>query len=110
MEPLGSSEESDPVSPPQTLPGEWPAAPPPASDERKPSPFGILAIRVEPADAQIFLDDEGWTAGEGRAELVIHVEAGWHRLEVRKEGYQTFRTEVELSEGATTRLNVKLPR
>jgi hypothetical protein len=38
------------------------------------------------------------------------VPAGDHVVEVRKPGYQTFRVEVELSEGATTRLNVRLTR
>ena len=108
MQPLGPGELNDPVSSPRTLPREW--TPPPVVDDRPASPFGILAIRVEPADAQMFVDDEAWVAMEGRDELVIHMEAGWHRLEIRKEGYQTFGTEVELSQGATTRLNVKLVR
>jgi hypothetical protein len=106
MQPLGPGERSEPAPSPQAPPREWTDAPTPAGD-RPASPFGILAIRVEPADAQVFLDEDAWAMG-ARAELVIHEDAGWHRLEVRKEGYQTFRTEVELSEGVTTRLNVTL--
>ncbi len=34
--------------------------------------------------------------------------AGAHELEVRKAGYQTFKTGIELSEGATTKLTVTL--
>lgn len=82
----------------------------PRGGDQLASPFGVLAIRVEPADAQIFLDDEAWLGMAGLPELVIHLAAGWHVLEIRKEGYQTFSTEIELSEGATTRLNVKLNR
>jgi hypothetical protein len=108
MEPLRAGEVNEAAPSTSTLPREWSDTPPPAAGDRPASPFGILAIRVEPADAQIFVDNEAWVAVQGRPELVIHVEAGWHQLEIRKEGYQTFRTEVDLSEGATTRLNVKL--
>jgi hypothetical protein len=105
---LRPGERNEPALPPPPPPGEWTGTPAPTGGERPASPFGILAIKVEPADAQIFLDEEAWVVTQGRPELVIHVEAGWHRLEVRKEGFQPFRTEVELSEGETTRLNVKL--
>jgi hypothetical protein len=109
MEPLGEGETAGPPSPPQPLDREWTSVAP-AEDERPPSPFGFLAIRVEPADAQIFVDNEAWVALEGRGELLMHIEAGWHQLEIRKDGYQTFRTDIELSAGVTTRLNVKLVR
>jgi hypothetical protein len=108
MRPLAPGGVTEPLSPPQPSPLDWGTTPPAVADDRPASPFGILALRVDPADAEILVDDEAWTALEGRAELVIHLEAGWHRLEIRKEGYQPFRTEVELSEGATTRLGVKL--
>jgi len=81
------------------IPGEQPA-----------SPFGILTLGVEPTDAQILLDGEVWLMTEGRNELIIHVPAGKHLLEVRKDGYQSFRTEIELAEGSRTRLNVQLVR
>jgi len=74
------------------------------------SPFGMLTLQVDPADAQIVIDDEVWLITEDQIELVIHVPAGPHRVEVRKEGYQTFRTGVELSEGSRTRLSVTLIR
>jgi hypothetical protein len=110
MQPLRAGEINEPVTPPRALPQEWTDTAPPVAGERPASPFGILAICVEPTDAQIFVDDEPWVAVEGRTELVIHIEAGWHKLEVRKDGYQTFRTDVQLAEGATSRLNVKLSR
>jgi hypothetical protein len=74
------------------------------------SPFGILELLVTPADAQIVIDDEVWLMTEDQTELVLHVPAGPHRLEVRKDGYQTFRTGIELSEGSRTRLSVRLVR
>jgi hypothetical protein len=108
MAPLGAG-EVDEAPPPQAPPREWTDTPAPIGGDRPASPFGILAIRVEPADAQILVDHEAW-ALEGRTELVMHMEAGWHELEIRRDGYQTFRTDVELAEGITTRLNVKLVR
>jgi hypothetical protein len=108
MRPLRANESAGPLPSPQPLPPEWTAAPPPSTDGQPVSPFGILALRVEPVDAQIYVDDEAWLGMQGRTELAIHMPPGWHRLEVRKDGYQTFSTEVELSEGNTTRLSVKL--
>jgi hypothetical protein len=109
MEKLRPGEPNEPVSRPQPVDPEWTVTGSP-NDDRPASPFGILAIGVDPPDAHIFVDDEAWVVMEGRNELVLHVEAGWHRLEIRKEGYQTFRTDVELSAGATSRLNVTLQR
>jgi len=40
----------------------------------------------------------------------VHLVAGWHDLEIRREGYATFKTRIELSEGGTTRLSVRLVR
>lgn len=112
MQPLGPGELNEQPPATQALSSEWTSVSPPVGGDRPASPFGILAVRVEPADAQVFVDDEAWltTEGQGLQELVIHADAGWHRLEIRREGYQTFRTEVDLAEGATTRLNVKLMR
>ncbi|MGE3176071.1 MAG: PEGA domain-containing protein [Vicinamibacterales bacterium] len=98
---------------PRALPPEWtePEAGLPGEGEeglQPASPYGILAIRPEPADAQIFVDGEAWDAVEGQGELVIHLPSGWHTLEVRKAGYQPFSTRLELTEGQTTRLNVAL--
>jgi hypothetical protein len=74
------------------------------------SPFGILTLHVEPADAQVFIDGELWLGLENRTDLVIHIPQGWHQLEIRKDGYQTFKTEIGLSEGGATRLNIRLAR
>jgi hypothetical protein len=108
MRPLGPSEAAAPPPMPEALPPEWAVEAPPAVGEQPASPYGILALRVQPSDAQIFVDDEAWLGMGGRSELSIHLPAGWHRLEVRSEGYQPFSTELELSEGITTRLSVTL--
>lgn len=108
MQRLGPGETSVPPMPPRGRPNR--SMPFVMAGDRPASPFGILAIHVDPEEAVILIDgDESPGAGSG-PDLIVHLSAGWHELEIRKEGYATFRTNIELSEGATTRLNVKLLR
>jgi len=107
MRPLRSGETDEPPPPPRAIPQEW-TEPLPNMAGGPVSPFGILAVRVEPADAQIYVDGEAWSAAQDLSEFVIHLPAGWHQLEVRKQGYQPFTAKLELSEGQTSRLGVKL--
>ena len=108
MQPLRSGESNAPPPAPGIVPDEW-AEPPAESAGAQPvSPFGILGVRLDPADARIYVDGEAWATVPGSSEFVIHLPAGWHQLEVRKDGYQTFSTRIELTEGQTTRLNVTL--
>jgi hypothetical protein len=95
---------------PQTLSGELATAVPGPAGDRPASPYGILAIRVQPVDALILIDGETWLGTEAQTDLTVHVPAGWHTLEVRKDGYRNFQTKIELPEGATTRLSVTLER
>jgi hypothetical protein len=92
------------------LPAEWRESAAPTAGSQPASPFGILTVRVEPTDAQIVIDGETWLATADLDALVMHVPAGRHVVEVRKDGYHPFRVEVELSEGAATALNVRLTR
>jgi hypothetical protein len=93
---------------PRPLPEEWARATADGVGEQPSSPYGILAIRTDPSDAQIVIDGEAWATVAGQEEFVIHLPAGWHELDVRRDGYQNFSTRLELAEGQTTRLNVKL--
>ena len=68
----------------------------------------MLALRVQPTDVQVFIDGELWGSLEGLEKTVIHLPAGVHRIELRKEGFQSFVTEVEILQGETAPLNVKL--
>jgi PEGA domain len=108
MRPLRPGEPIEPIAP-RPVPGEWTDVGAPAGSEPA-SPYGILVLRVEPADAQVLVDGETWLATEDLTELVIHVPAGPHQVEIRKDGYRSFKTGIELSEGARTRLNVTLVR
>jgi hypothetical protein len=71
--------------------------------------FGSLAIRVQPAGAEVLIDGERWEGIEGRP-LIVQVAGGRHRVEVRLEGYEPFSTDVEVREGESVPLNVSLPR
>ena len=99
----------DPPPPaPRPLPREW--TEPPASGEEPVSSYGVLALRAAPSDAQVIVDGEAWAPVAGQSEFVIHLAAGWHQIEVRREGYHPFSMRVELIEGQTTRLDASLVR
>jgi hypothetical protein len=66
-----------------------------------------VAIRVQPADAEIFIDGERWTGG-GDERLVVQLAPGSHQIEVRKDGYRTFMTSVTVRPGETAPLNISL--
>lgn len=114
MEPLaaGEAQEPRPAGPPPGA-GRAPGAPPrgtlpprdaPASD------FGTLAIRVQPGDADVLIDGDRWEGPAPDEQLVLQIAAGRHRLEIRREGYRTYSSEVDVRSGETATLNVSLPR
>jgi len=70
--------------------------------------FGQLAIRVQPSGAQILIDGEAWQTTPGSERLIVHLPAGTHQVEVKKDGFRTFKTEVQIKLGETVPLNVSL--
>ena len=119
MQPLGPGETSD-----KPVPSAAPSRPdgraePP--DGRGPRPggrvppdargardsFGTLAIRVQPAAAEIYIDGERWDAPEGDR-LMVELADGPHRVEIRKEGYRSYTANVRIRRGQTETLNVSL--
>lgn len=92
-------------------PGAFPPAPQEPRDatrSARPGGFGTLAIRVQPADADITIDGERWTASDNDARLMVQVGEGNHRIEIRKDGYRPFSSDVNVRAGETTPLNVSL--
>ena len=95
-----------------------PAPPPaplsPAAAERDAAPgnasYGSVAIRVQPADADVLIDGERWEGRAGNEALVVQLAAGSHQIEVRKEGYRTYTTHVDVRGGETSPMNVSLSR
>ena len=117
----------EPVKPPETEPPAPPAEqekpvrnvepqrprpdeprPPAGRRSSTPSWFGMLAVRVQPGEATIIIDGEPWGTSAGFEELTIHLRTGRHTVELRSQGYEPFVTDVEIKEGQTTPLNVRL--
>ena len=95
-----------------------PGPPPPRTreyrprDDRRPiapGESGTLVIRVQPADAEVFIDGQRWRSPDTEGPLEVRVPAGRVRVEVRKRGHAPFSTEVEVAPGERTPLNVSLP-
>ena len=69
---------------------------------------GTLAIRVQPAGADVLIDGERWTSGQGDDRLIVQVSEGTHHVEIRKDGFRRFSTDVQVRRGETTPVNVSL--
>jgi hypothetical protein len=98
-------------------PGAQPQGPPP--DRQAPvsnppltanSRFGQVAIRVQPADADVLINGEVWRNPDGAERMLVYLSPGTHRVEIRKEGFDAFVTAVEIRRGEVTPLNVSLAR
>ena len=92
--------------------GPPPQGPPPGPPMDAPrgaeaAMYGSLAIRVQPADAEILIDGEAWRGSE-RDRLIVDVAEGSHTVEIRKAGYRTYVTQVNVRRGETTPVNVSL--
>jgi hypothetical protein len=69
--------------------------------------FGSVAVRVQPADAEVLIDGERWEASAGER-VLVQLSEGTHRVEVRKSGYRTYTSTVRVRAGETATLNVSL--
>lgn len=83
-----------------------PSAAPPSSAAR--SAYGTLSIRVQPRSAVVLIDGEKWEGGDGQERLSIELSEGTHKVEVQKEGFTTYATEVNVRRGQVTSVNVSL--
>ena len=127
MEPLGPGETSEKPSPsqPQAAGQRGPQNPagPPAvyrgrAGQRRPpqdrggqqDDFGTLAMRVQPADAEILIDGERWDGADAESRLSVQLADGPHRVEIRREGYRPYTANVRIRRGQTETLNVSLTK
>jgi hypothetical protein len=129
MEPLapGEPEPARPVGtplPPSGITTRGPAArdpgvgapyPPPPSQRANGSPpaaqgFGQLSLRVQPGDAEVHINGERWEGALTSERLEVQLGVGLHRLEIRKDGYRSYFTDVTILNGQTRTLNVALTR
>jgi hypothetical protein len=112
LQPLAPGETSEPPPTPAASPGtQRPSgdryAPPPRV-ARERGEYGAIAIRVQPADAEILIDGEPWRPSEAQDRLVVDLAEGPHRVEVRKEGFRSYTANVRIRRGETYTLNVSL--
>jgi PEGA domain-containing protein len=102
-----------PGPPPQRMPpGRRMPPPPPQNPPQGPgdaSRFGTVLIRVQPGGADIMIDGERWRGPEGQDRLVVQLAEGSHRVEIEKDGYQRYSSDIQVRRGETTPLNVSLP-
>ncbi|HVQ13244.1 MAG TPA: PEGA domain-containing protein [Vicinamibacterales bacterium] len=77
--------------------------------ERGPrSEFGSLALRVQPGDASIMIDGEPWQNSGDNERFVLQLGPGVHNVQIRKDGYRTYMTDINVRPGETTTLNVAM--
>ena len=93
--------------PPQQPPAPQQPRDNPRGGQGNPS-YGSLAIRVQPGDAEVSIDGETWRGSGGGDRLVVDVAEGSHTVEIRKPGYRTYVTQIDVHRGQTTPLNVSL--
>jgi hypothetical protein len=118
-------DDDEEAGPGRRVPGPQdrdPRRDPPREPERNPRPgdpprsraadagFGSIALRVQPGDADVLIDGERWQGGAPAERLVVELSAGPHRVEIRKDGYRTYMTEITVRPGDTTTLNVAMTK
>jgi hypothetical protein len=69
--------------------------------------YGSVALRVQPANADVLIDGERWVSSD-EGQFIVEISAGTHRLEVAKPGYRRFVKDIQLREGEQLPLNVSL--
>jgi hypothetical protein len=69
-----------------------------------------LTLRVQPGDASITIDGERWEGPSDNERLTIQLPAGSHNIQIRKDGYRTYNTDVTLRRGENTPVNVALTK
>jgi hypothetical protein len=58
----------------------------------------------------VFIDGERWDAPPENDRLVVQLPAGGHRVEIRKDGFGSYSSMVDVRRGDETMLNVSLTR
>jgi hypothetical protein len=127
MEPLapGEPEPARPVAPPRSSSvrpepygrpdrpnSRGPQRPPPRANERNGTADGpgSIALRVQPVDVAITIDGEKWEGAQDQEPFVVQLVPGTHTVEIRKDGYRTYITDITVRPGETTPLNVSLTK
>jgi PEGA domain-containing protein len=72
--------------------------------------FGSLSLRVQPADADVLIDGEPWKGSMDNEPLLVQLGVGTHHVEIRKEGYRSYLTDIAVGNGQVRTLNVSLTK
>jgi hypothetical protein len=94
--------------PPQVRARRTPPPPQQSNGASAAAGYGTLSVRVQPADADVAIDGEAWRGPEGHDRLIVDIAEGSHTVEIRKPGYRTYVTQIDIRRGQTTPLNVSL--
>lgn len=82
----------------------------PREEPLEASRFASLSIRVQPGGATVRVDGERWDGPSGDERLIIQVSEGHHVVEVERDGYDRFTTDIDVRRGETAPLNIGLRR
>lgn len=117
------SEQQDPAitpSRPSAGNGQPPRRPSPSTaprDDVPPPPresvsegYGSVALRVQPGPAIVTIDGERWEGPQGNERFVVELPVGRHVIDVQKDGYRQYTTEVTVRPGETSAVNVALSK
>ena len=97
-----------PPPPPGAPQGAYPPGPGPA-ERNEPRGSASLSIRVQPESAEVLIDGERWESS-GDERLVVQVAPGVHHVEVRRDGYRTYVSDINVRPGETSNVNISLTR
>jgi PEGA domain-containing protein len=82
----------------------------PDRDRAANADYGTIALRVQPGDADITIDGERWEGPGDGERLSVQLPAGVHSVQIRKDGFRTYNTDITVRRGETTPLNVALTK
>lgn len=63
---------------------------------------------MQPGDATVIIDGERWAGPQGQERLVVEVAEGPHRVQIQKDGFETYSADLTVRRGEATPLNVSL--
>ena len=104
-----------PARGPVTRRGPTPTDQPPPRREAgpprgAPGRYASLSLRVQPSGATVLIDGERWDGPSNDERLIVQVTEGHHVIEIDRDGYEHFTTEVDVRRGETVPLNISMRR
>ena len=100
--------EMEPLAPGEPTPLRPGSSPPPSTSTAPAIELGTLMLRTRPGDVEVWVDGELWSFPSGSGSFSLHLPPGVYPLEIKKDGYESFVTDVEIFPGETTAMNVYL--